>query len=79
MPNSPRTFLPKRKARTVSGRHQHAPGYHPSQQPSPSGLGEHGRPIPASAGQGFSALCAVGFSSSPAISVGLQFAAGSIW
>ena len=42
-------------------------------------LGEHGLPVPDSVGQGFSALCAVGYSSSPVRNVGLHSAAGSIW
>jgi hypothetical protein len=50
----------------------------PSQKPSLV-LGKHGLPISASVGQGFSALCAVGFSSSPVSSVGLYSVAGSIW
>ena len=51
----------------------------PPSQPPSRVLGEPGLPIPASAGQGFSALCAVECCSSPVRSVGRHSVAGNIW
>ena len=77
MPNSLPIFLPKKSWNGFWPTPAYA-WYHLSQQPwlVP---GKHGLPIPASVGQGSSALYAVGFSSSPVSNVGLHSVAGNIW